>query len=411
MRRPHLPASLRHRQFRLWYAGATLSALGTAMVPVTITFAVLSRFHTASAVGVVLTAEAAPLALLLLLGGVVGDRVSRRRLLLGADLVSALAQGLAAALLVAGHWQLWQLAALFAVEGAATGLSSPALLGMVADVVPAADRQQANTLRSLATSGAGIAGPAVAGLVAGLGGGGLGLAVNAGTYAVSALLLAAMAPTPAAARSGTGVVADLVHGWREFTSRTWLWSIVAQFGLFHLLVWPPVLVLGAVVAERDLGGASAWGLVLAALGAGEVVGGLVMLRWRPARPLLTGTLSAAVFSLLAATLALRAALPWQLATAAAAGALVADFEVLWNTALTTHIPAEVLSRVSAYDWFGSVVLLPVGYAVVGPIAAAIGVAATLWVAAGSWLVLCGLTLLVRDVRTMPRLDGHVVELA
>ncbi len=391
----------------MWFAGSSLSALGTAMVPVTLTFAVLGRFHTATAVGTVLAAQTAPLALLLLFGGVVGDRVSRRLLLLASDVVSAIVQTLAALLLLHGHWQLWQLAALFAVQGAAAGLSAPALLGMVSDVVPAADRQQANTLRSLASSTALIAGPAVAGVVAGFGGGGLGLGVNAGTYALSAAALAAMTTTPAARPAdGTSrptIAADLVQGWREFRSRSWLWAIVGQFGLFHLLVYPPVMVLGAVVAERHLGGASAWGSILAAFGAGSLAGGLVLLRWHPHRPLFVATVSGFGFAAFAAALALRAPLVAVVVVAFGCGALLATFDVLWNTALTTHVPPDVLSRVSAYDYFGSVVLLPVGYAVVGPVAAAIGIAATLWIAAGAWVVLCAAVLGVRDVRQLERL--------
>ncbi len=394
------PAVLRHRQFRLWWIGSSLSALGTTMVPVTLTFAVLSRFHTASAVGTVLTAETAPLALLLLVGGVVADRVSRRLLLLGSDVVCTVVQAVAAVLLFRGHWQLWQLAVLFAVEGGATGMSSPALLGMVTDVVPEADRQQANTLRSIATSGASIAGPALAGVVAGFGGGGLGLAINAATYAVSALALGLMRPVPAPPATGASPLADLVHGWHEFTGRTWLWSIVSSFALFHLLVLPPVMVLGAVVAERDLGGASAWGGILAGFGLGSLVGGLLMLRWDPRRPLYVATVAVASYAAFAVVLALVAPLSVQIAVAFGGGALLAVFDVLWNTALTTHVDGAVLSRVSAYDWFGSVVLLPVGYAIVGPVASAIGITATLWVAAGSWLVLCALVLCVRDVRTL-----------
>jgi hypothetical protein len=331
---------------------------------------------------------------------VVADRVSRRLLLLSSDVVNTVVQVIAAVLLFRGHWQLWQLAVLFAVEGGATGMSSPALLGMVTDVVPEQDRHGANTLRSIATSGASIAGPALAGVVAGFGGGGIGLAINAATYAVSALALARMAPIAAPPPSGSSAFGDLIHGWREFTSRTWLWSIVAQFGLFHLLVLPPVMVLGAVIADNQLGGASAWGAILAAFGAGSLVGGLSMLRWRPRRPLLVATVAVAAYAAFAVDLALVAPLAVDIVIGFAGGALLAIFDVLWNTALTTHVDGAVLSRVSAYDWFGSVVLLPIGYAVVGPVSLAIGVQATLWIAAGSWLALCALVLCVRDVRTL-----------
>jgi MFS family permease len=403
-RRRTLPKALRSRDFRLWYAGQTLSVFGTEMVPVALTFAVLSRYHSAGAVGSVLTAETAPMVLLLLVGGVAADRVSRRSLLFGTDVVSALAQATAAGLLFWGQWQLWQLAVVFAVQGGATGLAVPALLGMVADTVPAADRHQANTLRTISTAAGGVAGPALAGLIAGFGGGGLALAVNAGTYAASAACIAVMTATPPPVGAGTSYLEDLRQGWREFRARSWVWAIVVQFGVFHLLVFPPVLVLGALVSDNHLGGATAWGATLAAFGAGSVAGGFVMLRWHPHRPLLTAVALAAVFTALCASLALVLAEPWQVATGLVAGACFSVFDVLWNTALTTHIPPQLLSRVSAYDWFGSIALLPIGYAIVGPLASWLGVRTTLWLAAGVWLALCGLVLLVRDVRTMPSLQ-------
>lgn len=408
-RRPGWPDALRGRDFRLWYAGQTLSVFGTEMVPVALTFAVLGRYHTAGAVGTVLTAETAPMVLLLLVGGVAADRLSRRSLLLGTDVVSAVSQALAAALLFWGHWQLWQLAVVFAVQGGATGFASPALIGMVADTVAEPYRQQANTLRTISMSAGGIAGPALAGVIAGFGSGGLALAVNAATYGASAACLAAMSASRAPGAAGTSYLHDLREGWQAFRSRSWVWSIVAQFGVFHLLVFPPVLVLGAVVSDNHLGGAAAWGATLAAFGAGSVAGGLVMLRWHPGRPLVVAVALAAVFTALCVSLALVLAEPWQVATGFVAGAAFSVFDVLWNTALTNHIPPHLLSRVSAYDWFGSIALLPVGYAVVGPLASWLGVGTVLWLAGVLWLVLCALVLLVREVRTMPTLTRPAAE--
>jgi MFS family permease len=396
---------LRSREFGLFYAGQATSMLGDAMVPVALSFAVLARFRDAGSLGLVLTAETAPLVLTLLLGGVVADRVSRRRLLLVMDVIRAVVQGAAALLLAGGNWSLWQLAALFAVHGAATGLSSPALIGMVSATVPEAGRQRANALRSLAQSGGAVAGPAIAGLVAGIGNGALAIALNAGTYAVSAGCLAAMRPIPGRAREegGAGVrsyLSDLRGGWQEFRSRTWIWVIVAQFGLFHLLVFPEVLVLGAVVSKRSLGGAGAWGAALAAFGAGSVVGGLLMLRWHPRRPMAVAVGFGSAFALFAAALIGPAPLVLVAATGAVGGIGFGVFDALWNTALSVHVPAELLGRVSAYDWFGSVALLPVGYAIVGPLAGSLGVGATLLMAAVSWTVLSVLALLVPSVRRL-----------
>jgi len=396
--RPALPVALRQRQFRLYFVGQTGSVLGDDMVPVALSFAVLDRFHTASALGTVLAAETGPLALTLLAGGVIADRVSRRWLLLSMDVVRAVVMAIAAVLLFVGGWQLWQLSVLFAVQGAASGLASPALIGLVADTVEPLHRQQANSLRGLSTALGGVIGPALAGILAGFGSGGLALAVNGGSYVVSAVCMAAMAPTPAASEdSRASYLSELRSGWREFRSRTWVWVCAGQFSLFHMLVYAPVIVLGALVSKRSLGGATAWGTTLAALGVGALLGALVMLRYHPRRPLLVATASTIPFAAWALALGLIAPEWCQVVAAAASGMSLGVYGTLWDTALTTHVPADMLSRVSAYDSFGSWVLEPVGYALVGVFVAALGVRGTLYMAAIVWTVLVAAVLCVPAV--------------
>ncbi len=381
--------ALRRRQFRLYFVGQTGSVLGDNMVPVALSFAVLDRFHTASALGIVLAAQTGPLALTLLAGGVIADRVSRRWLLLSMDAIRAAVMAVAAALLYVGGWQLWQLSVLFAVQGAASGLAQPALIGLVTDTVEPPHRQQANSLRGLSSSLGGVIGPALAGILAGFGSGGLAIAVNGGSYVVSTVCMAAMAPIPAAASddSEASFLRELRTGWREFRSRTWVWVCAGQFSLFHLLVYAPVIVLGALVSKRSLGGATAWGTTLAALGVGAVVGALVVLRWHPRRPLLVATASTVPFAAWALALGLVAPQWCQVLAAGASGISIGVYGSLWDTVLSTHVPADVISRVSAYDSFSSWVLEPVGYAMVGVFVAALGVSGTLYMAAISWTVL------------------------
>lgn len=162
--------------------------------------------------------------------------------------------------------------------------------------------------------------------------------------------------------------------------------IVTQFGLFHLLVYAPFMVLGAVVANTTLGGATAWGFILTAQGAGAILGGLAVQRTRPRRPLVTATLGTFAFAGPVAVLALRAPTGAIAAAAAVSGVGIAVFGTLWDTTLQQHVPAEALSRVSAYDWLGSVALIPLGYALTGPLAGTLGTSGTLWLAA-AWTVL------------------------
>ena len=213
-------------------------------------------------------------------------------------------------------------------------------------------------------------------------GAGWALAVDAATFAVSAALLSRMRiadqPKPAVHKT---FLADLKEGWDAFRSRTWMWTFVAWFSFGNLLYgcWA---IVGPLVAERDLGGAGTWGLIIAASGAGGVVGGLLALRAKPRRPLFFAALGLSIFFVPLALLAL--GLP---APLIAAGAIVSEMTMvlslsIWESTLQRHIPAETLARVSAYDWFGSLAFLPVGLALWGPIAAAIGYESALWLAFG-----------------------------
>ncbi|MDQ1711451.1 MAG: hypothetical protein QOE45_901 [Frankiaceae bacterium] len=380
MRLPARLAVLRERDFRLFFLGNGVSLVGDFMLPVALAFAVLERYDDPGALGVVLTAFSLPMVLFLLVGGVVADRVPRRAVLIVSDSASCVTQAAAALLLATGRWSLWQLAALEAVRGVAHAFASPTYLGLLPEITSPGRLQEANALRNIAWSVAQVAGPAFAGLLVVAGGGPVAIAVNAATYGVSVACLLAIHPRAAAAREPSSMVADLREGWREFRSRTWLWVIVAQFSVMHLLVIPPIYVLGAVVSKADYGGPRAWATALTASGVGAVAGGFVSLHVRVRRPLLVATLWTFGLGAFAATLALRAPVPALAAAAATSGAGFSMFGTLWETTLQRLIPPDRLSRVSAYDWFGSAALLPLGYAIVGPLAAGFGITTMLWVA-------------------------------
>ncbi len=391
--------ALRERNFRLFFIGETTSQIGTGMAPVAIAFAVL-KHGTASDVGFVSSAGFAPVVILILVGGVIADRFSRRVVMLSSDLLRTLSElGLGLWILEASP-PLWGFMALAAAVGIGTAFFSPALTGLVPQVVSAGKLLQANALNSLSGSIAWIIGPAIAGIIIAVSSPGWAVLIDGLTYAVSVVCLYMISIEWVPSETVETFLTQLRSGWTEFWSRTWLWVIVVEFSCVNVLIFAPMFVLGPVIAKQSLGGAPAWGFILALQGAGAVLGGLVMLRWNPRRPLFVATIVMVGWLWPLLALAFRAPVLVIGCGGFVAGIGLTIFGTLWTTTMQREIPPEVLSRVSAYDWFGSLVFLPIGIAVVGPIAAACGITATIVGAAILLFTMVGLTLLVPSVVRM-----------
>jgi len=395
-------APLREREFRLLFAGRTTSLVGSAIAPVALAFAVLDLTGSKTDLGLILACREIPLLLFLLVGGIIADRLPRNRVMMSANVVSAFAQGSIAALLITGNAEVWHLAALAAVNGGASAFFFPASAGVIPQTVPAPILQQANALLALALNSAMIGGAALAGFLVAAFGPGWAIAVDAGTYALSAGLVALMRVPSLAPDKRPHFLSDLGVGWREFRSRTWLWVIVLQFSLLLMVTMGAFSVLGPVVADEELGGAKAWGLILTAQAAGLVAGGLLGLRFRPRRMLVAATLGILVIPAPLVALGFPLGVPAIAAVAFVAGVGNEVFGLLWHTTMQQEVPADKLSRVYSFDALGSIGLVPVGYAVAGPVAEAVGVRATLWGAAAVGAAVTLSVLLVRDVRTLER---------
>jgi MFS family permease len=396
--------ALKERNFRFFFIGQTASQVGTGMAPVAIVFAVLAH-GTATDIGYVLAAGTTPLVILLLVGGVVGDRVSRRKLMLQSDALRTLAECTLGLWVLLGRPPLWGFMTLSALMGIGQAFFNPALTAIVPQMLSPERLQQGNALNGISASSGGMIGPAIAGVIVAVSSPGWAILIDGMTYLVSVVSLACIRIDWNAAEVSASFVTLLRQGWKEFWSRSWLWAIVLQSSLVNAL-FASFLVLGPVVAKQSLGGAPAWGAILAAEGAGAVVGGIVMLRVHPRRPLLVATLSSLVFPLPLFFLAGRA--PTILVTIAGflAGGFITVFSVQWSTTLQREIPSDVLSRVSAYDWFGSLILLPIGMALAGPLATTIGITTTL-VGSGGLMIL--LILAVLAVPSVTRLRASTPE--
>jgi predicted MFS family arabinose efflux permease len=393
---------LGERNFRLFFTGYITSLVGSAMVPVALTFAVLNQGDGTDAVGYVLGAETVPLVALLLFGGVVADRLPRRFSMIGADLARFVSEAVLAGLLLAGSAPLWAVMVLAAVLGIGQAFFNPAMTGLMPELVSAEQLQPANALRGVASSAGQVLGPGLAGIIVAVGGAGWAIAIDSVTYAVSAACLLRLDIPPRPPAQPSSVLAQLAGGWHEFRSRPWLWGIVAQFATFNALCFAPFMVLGAITARDHLGGAGAWGAILAALGAGSVVGGLLSVRLRARRPLVTAVLGAAVFAAPVALIAVPAGVAVIAVAAGLAGVGLSVFGTLWETTLQREIPRAVLSRVSAYDWFGSVAFVPLGYLIAAPIAALLGTRTTLFIGAAWAAGSCAAVLAIPGVRNLRR---------
>ena len=283
--------ALQERRFRLLWIGQTTSTLGDGLVPVALAFAVIQTLDgSPTDLGIVLAAQTLPLVAFVLAGGVWADRLPRQMVMLVSDGVRGVVQAAIAVLLLSGHAELWHLVVLVAIYGSAQAFFQPAATGLVPSTISKGRLQQANALLGLSRSLAFVVGPAVAGVVAAVANPGSVFVVDAATFAVSATSLAFLRLSRAR-RQGErrSFFTDLKGGWHELISHTWLWVIVAWAATFLGIVVAPWMTLGPVVAKQSLGGAAAWGLIAAGWGAGTVAGGLISLRWKPARPMLVCT--------------------------------------------------------------------------------------------------------------------------
>lgn len=384
---------------RLWI-GRTASLVGDGIAPIALAFAILDLTGSVTDLGIVLAAHSLVLIALVLVGGVVADRISPRLAMLGADLTRTVSTGLIAALLLTGAAEIWELALLYAIDGAATAFFNPASDAITPQIVPTRRLQEANALLNFSRWAGKVAGPALAGILLALGSPGTALAVDAATFAVSAGCLWSLSlRSGRAEREDQNFLGDLRHGWREFSSRDWVVAIVVSAAITNAAFTPIFLVLGPTVARESLDGAGSWALIAAMFGVGGLLGGAVALSIRPRRPLLVSEGSAVLlFALPIALLAIPAHTAVIAAGALISGTTASLAEILYLTAVAQKLPQESLSRVMAYDWFGSLALEPLGLALVGPLAVAIGVSTTLWLGAATISACIGATLLLPSVR-------------
>ena len=390
--------ALAERDFRLVFSSTTISAVGDGVAYIALVFAILHLSHNSpTAVGIVLACRQAAAAIVTLAAGVIADRLPRHLVLVVVACVQAAVQGVVGLLIVGGHATVSLLAVLAAVYGLADGFVIPAQNGLIPAVVSTVRLQQANALLGLSRSILGFGAPAVGGILVSLGSPGSAILVDAASFAVAAVLLARVHLEPREdVVEPEPFLRELREGWSEFRRQRWIFNTIIFFGMgnFAGQAWG---VLAPLVVKEHYGGATQFGLVGSAFGIGLVIGGLITLRWHPHRRLLVSCLCAAPFGLGTWMLAFLVPFPVLLAAQVVAGTGLAIHLALWFTVFQQQVPAEARSRVSSYDALGSFILIPLGTAVVGPLAGQFGVRMTLIVAGAVVGVMNLLVLAQREV--------------
>jgi MFS family permease len=398
---------LADRPFRCLWLAATISAVGSAFVPVALSFAVLGLHGNATSLGLVLLTGTLAGLVSYLAGGVWADRVSRRNLMLAGDIVRLGVESAVATLLLTGHARIWEMACAYAVTQVASSFFDPASTGLVAQIVSAARLQKANSLLSVSQNAASVAGPALSGLLVATAGTGWAFAVDAASFAGSAAFLLCVPSLGGARTVHQRFAADLAEGWREVAGRTWAWAtlICNTAGNMAFAVF---LVLGPVLAASRLGGASGWGLVSTGLSAGALIGGLAAMWVKARRPIADGMLTTALMAL--PLLALAAGLPLAVIVLAAVlgmpGAIFLNTN--WATTAQQLVPTDVIARFRSFDYLLAFTAIPVGYAIAGPLSSALGASRVLIIAGALIVASAIIPALVPAVRMVIRhQDGTI----
>ncbi|MFB4262224.1 MFS transporter [Nonomuraea sp. GTA35] len=391
------------RGFSLFFAARSTSLLGDHMLPVVISAAMIHGGYGLSGVGYALAAHVAPFAVLMVFGGVLSDRFGARRMMIFSDIVRLVFQSLLALLFALGTPELWQVLVLLALVGAGGATFQPGVASITPQI--ARDVQRANATLRVSESIMSVVAPSLAGVLLAVSAPWTVFAIDAATFAASgACLFLLRLPAAGGARAqGSTFRLDLVVGWREFRSRTWLWGVIVIWFVWQVTSSGPTLTLGhsTIITQH---GASALGLIMSALGVGNLLGGLAAMRITPGHPLRAGAVALTCGTLMP----LGVALGWPpaaLAVCYAIGGMGMTFwVVMFHTSVQTHVPQEFLGRVHAYDAAGSLVMKPVGQALAGPLAVVLGTVPLLFAASGMVLVVAGLLLAVPAIRDLARAE-------
>ncbi|PQZ88603.1 MFS transporter [Arthrobacter sp. MYb227] len=399
-------AVLRHRQFRSFWIGRVVSSLGSAIAPIAVAFAALDAGGGAQWLGLILALNVAPQVLLLLIGGVLGDRVRRDRVMMAANCVSGVVQLSIAILILTGVAELWMLAASVFMLGCASAFFQPASQGSIVQLVPAPLRVAANAVLRLPLNVAKVLGPALGGLLVALLGSGWALAFNSATFVISVFFLAAI-NSPQPLKPKASAIAEFKAGFKEFTARRWFVIMVAQSAITVLMWLVGFQLFGPVISQESLGGAMAWGMISAGFAFGMVGGSVIAIAVRPQRIGITVSLCLAAQAL--PLIALACVAPtWVIVAATVVAGVALDISIVsWSAFFQEQIPESLQSRLSSISTFGQLLPVPLGYVLFGLLSQKFSTTAMMSLFSGILLVAALVPLLIPLIRSLKL--GQLIE--
>jgi MFS family permease len=420
------------RDFRILLAERLIAPASVGFSMVGVSFAVLNATGSSSDLSFVLAAQIAPSLVFALIGGVAADRFPAQRVILAANVIMALGEGTFGLLVLTGRPPLWAMICLEALTGIGVALFYPASQGLLPRLVPGGMLQEASAISRMAMNTGLMGGAAAAGLLVAAAGPGWALSLcGVGMVSTVPMLLSIKggrervrpdagqaADGAAASAPAPSMLTELREGWAEFRSHTWLWVIVCQFCVVMMAWYGAFQVLGPVVAREHLGGPAAWGAITAADSFGLIAGGLISLRFTPRRPTRFVVLIGGAVAISPLSLAMVLPLPAVCVASFCLGVFIEMMMVQWTVTMARNIAPDKLARVSAYDVLGSVMAMPAGALIAGPLGAAIGISHAQYAAAAVIIVASALALIPREVRAMRSNDsarpedeplGHALE--
>jgi len=351
---------LRHRDFRLLWIGQSVSMLGNALYSVALPFQILGLKGTPLQLGTGFAIYSTSQLLVILFGGAIVDRLPRRRVILTSDLASGVVVGAVAVLGLTGSLQIPHLYAASAFFGIASAFYLPAMSAIMPELVPKDVLVAGNSLRGLSRQSARILGPLVGGFIVSALGPPVAFGLDAASFLISFLVFLLANPPHREAPARKPLLSQMREGLAFTFSVSWIWVSIVGFGFVNGFYFASFTVaLPLLVLKVLMGSAATFGLIGAAAGVGEVVGGLVVGNLRVRR---LGLSMYAFYALTALSLmgyGVAPLLPVVLVASAAFAASLVAANTLWESALQKHVPGELIGRVTSVDFFGSFLVGPV----------------------------------------------------